>query len=46
MTARSTRSLKAGQDVLRRLRLEQTWVMRKLKRNRRATQVETRVWSH
>jgi hypothetical protein len=39
-------SMRAGQDVLRRLKLEQTWVMRKLKRTRRTAQTETRVWSH
>jgi len=39
-------SMRAGQDILKRLKIEQSWLMRKLKRNRRAGQVETRVWSH
>jgi hypothetical protein len=39
-------SMRAGQDVLRRLKIEQTWLMRKLKRSRRAVHTETRVWSH
>ncbi len=39
-------SLRAGQDVLKRLKIEQTWLMRKLKRGRRAVHTETRVWSH
>jgi hypothetical protein len=39
-------SMRAGQDVLRRLKIEHTWVMRKLKRSRRSLQAETRVWSH
>jgi hypothetical protein len=39
-------SMRAGQDVLRRLKVEQMWVMRKLKLGRRAVQAETRVWSH
>jgi hypothetical protein len=39
-------SMRAGQDVLRRLKVEQMWVMRKLKRGRRTVQTETRVWSH
>ena len=38
-------SMRAGQDVLRRLKIEQTWLMRKLKRRRRAVHTETRVWS-
>jgi hypothetical protein len=39
-------SLKAGLDVLRRLKLEQTWLMRRLGRNRRTVGAEGRVWSH
>ncbi|HEY7283901.1 MAG TPA: hypothetical protein VH497_00565 [Vicinamibacterales bacterium] len=39
-------SMRAGQDILKRLKIEHTWLMRKLKRNRRAVQAETRVWSH
>ena len=39
-------SMRAGQDVLRRLKVEQMWLVRKLKRSQRAVQAETRVWSH
>ena len=39
-------SMRAGQDVLKRLKIEHTWLMRKLKRGRRSVQAETRVWSH
>jgi len=38
-------SLRNGQQVLRRLKLEQTWIMRRLGRSRKAAPVETRVWS-
>jgi hypothetical protein len=39
-------SMRVGQDVLKRLKLEQSWLMRKLKRNQRSVSTETRVWSH
>lgn len=39
-------SLRAAQDVLRRLKIEQTWLMRRLGRNRREVAAESRVWSH
>ncbi|HEY7292279.1 MAG TPA: hypothetical protein VH583_20750 [Vicinamibacterales bacterium] len=39
-------SLKTGQDVLRRLKLEQLWVMKRLGRSRPPAQAEGRVWSH
>jgi len=39
-------SLKAGLEVLRRLKIEQTWLMRRLGRNRRTAATESRVWSH
>ncbi|HEX7139548.1 MAG TPA: hypothetical protein VF219_16975 [Vicinamibacterales bacterium] len=39
-------SMRAGRDVLKRLKVEHTWLMRKLRRNRRAVLAETRVWSH
>jgi hypothetical protein len=38
-------SLRAGQQVLRRLRIEQMWIMRRLGRSRKPAAVETRVWS-
>ena len=38
-------SLVGAQLVLRRLRIEQTWLMKRLRRNRGAIQVESRVWS-
>lgn len=39
-------SLKAGLEVLRRLKIEQTWLMRRLGRSRRTAATESRVWSH
>jgi hypothetical protein len=39
-------SLKAGQHVLRRLRFEQMWLMKRLRKNRRTLIAESRVWSH
>jgi hypothetical protein len=38
-------SLQAGQQVLRRLRIEQLWIMQRLGRSRKPPAVETRVWS-
>jgi hypothetical protein len=38
-------SLAAVQQVLRRLKLEQTWVMQRLRRGRKTIQAESRVWS-
>jgi hypothetical protein len=38
-------SLRNGQQVLRRLKLEQTWIMRRLGRSRKAAPMETRAWS-
>jgi hypothetical protein len=38
-------SLQTGRQVLRRLKLEQTWIMRRLGRSRKAAPVEARVWS-
>jgi hypothetical protein len=38
-------SLQAGQQVLRRLRIEQWWIMQRLGRSRKPAAVETRVWS-
>jgi hypothetical protein len=39
-------SIRNAQQILRRLKLEQTWIMRRLRRNRPAAAVERRVWSH
>jgi hypothetical protein len=39
-------SLKTGQHVLRRLRFEQMWLMKRLRKNRRTVIAESRVWSH
>jgi hypothetical protein len=39
-------SLRAGQQVLRRLKFEQSWLMKRLWRHRRTVIVERRVWSH
>jgi hypothetical protein len=38
-------SLRNGQQVLSRLKLEQTWIMRRLGRSRKAAPVEARAWS-
>jgi hypothetical protein len=38
-------SLRNGQQVLRRLQLEQTWIMRRLGRSRKAASAEMRAWS-
>ena len=38
-------SLAAAQQVLRRLKIEQTWLMKRLRRGRSAIQVESQVWS-
>jgi hypothetical protein len=38
-------SLAAGQQVLRRLKSEQTWLMKRLRRSRALVQVESRAWS-
>jgi len=38
-------SLQAGQQVLRRLRIEQLWIMQRMGRSRKPAAVETRVWS-
>jgi hypothetical protein len=38
-------SLRAGQQVLRRLRIEQLWIMRRLGQSRKPAAAETRVWS-
>jgi hypothetical protein len=40
------RSLSAGRDVLGRLKIEQTWLMKRLGRQRKVADVESRVWSH
>jgi hypothetical protein len=39
-------SLRAGRQVLRRLKFEQSWLMKRLWRHRRTVIVERRVWSH
>jgi hypothetical protein len=38
-------SLRNARQVLRRLKIEQTWIMRRLGRSRKPPAVETRVWS-
>jgi hypothetical protein len=38
-------SLAAGQQVLKRLKLEQTWVMKRLRLQRRQINLESRAWS-
>jgi hypothetical protein len=38
-------SLAAAQQVLRRLKFEQTWLMKRLRRGRAPVQVESRAWS-
>lgn len=39
-------SLAAGREILGRLKIEQTWLMRRLGRQRKAAETESRVWSH
>jgi hypothetical protein len=39
-------SLAAGQQLLRRLKVEQTWLMKRLRRQRRRIDAEVRMWSH
>jgi hypothetical protein len=39
-------SLAAAQHLLKRLKLEQTWVMRRLRRQRHLIAAEARMWSH
>ena len=38
-------SVRNAQQILRRLKIEQTWIMRRLGRSRKPPAVETRVWS-
>jgi hypothetical protein len=39
-------SLRGAQQLLRRLKLEQTWIMKRLRRGRPAPEAVRRVWSH
>jgi hypothetical protein len=39
-------SLAAGKDVLGRLKIEQSWLMKRLGRSRKPAAAESRVWSH
>jgi len=39
-------SMQTGQQILGRLKVEQLWVMKRLRPNRRLVAIESRVWSH